>query len=328
MRALVTGASGFIGTQLVRTLQAQGDKVVALIRGSSSTQPHVETHQADLSQVDTLEGVCANIETVFHLAGYAHAEDANDVAATAIHLGVTVEGTRALLREAQRARVRRFVFVSSVKAMGEGGMECQDETTAPRPTTPYGRAKLAAEELTHAAGRSGVEISVLRLPLVYGRDSKGNISRMMAAIDRGYFPPLPDFSNKRSMVHIDDVMQALLLAAENPKAIGQTYIVTDGEIYSTRRIYTVICRGLERPVPRWTLPAAALKLGALAGDVITKVRGKPFPFNTEALEKLTGSAWYNSNKIHRELGFNPTRSLETALPEMVARYREAQSRVA
>ncbi len=323
MRALVTGANGFIGTQLVQALCTRGDKVFALVRKNSPEFADVEMRHADLARIETIEGKCVNAETVFHLAGYAHAGDANDPAAAAIHESVTVNGTRALLREAQRAGVRRFIFVSSTKAMGEGAADCLDETHIPQPATAYGRAKLAAEDLVHAAGRSGLEVCVLRLPLVYGRDSKGNISRMMAAIDRGRLPPLPNLPNKRSMVHVDDVSRALLLAAERAEAVSQTYIVTDVEVYSTRRIYTAICRALGRSVPSWAVPATALRLGALAGDVITRVRGKPFFLNSEILEKLTGSAWYSSDKIRRELGFRSQQSLESALPQMVARYREA-----
>lgn len=323
MLALVTGATGFIGTQLVQALRQREDRVVVLTRrADASCDGDAERRFADLTQIETLKGTCAGIDVVFHLAGYAHADDANDDSAQAVHWRVTVEGTRGLLEEARRAGVKRIVFVSSIKAMGEGDPRCLDEASSARPETAYGRAKLAAEELLLAAGGSGMEICILRLPLVYGRDNKGNIPRMIAAIDRGRFPPLPDVPNKRSMVHVDDVVQALLLAAQRPEAVGRTYIVTDGQTYSTRQIYAAICDALGRPVPRWSVPMPILRFGARVGDAIARVSGKPFPLTSTALEKLVGSAWYSSGKIGRELGFVPRRTLETALPEMVARHRE------
>jgi nucleoside-diphosphate-sugar epimerase len=161
---------------------------------------------------------------------------------------------------------------------------------------------------------------------VYGRDSKGNLAQMIAAVDRGWFPPLPEVNNKRSMVHVDDVVQAMLLAASTPAAGRQTYLVTDDRVYSTRGIYALICAALNRPVSRWTIPLGLLKLGARCGDLIESVTGRSFILNREVLGKLIDSAWYSSAKIRRELGFQPRRNLETALPEMVEEYRQGSPR--
>jgi UDP-glucose 4-epimerase len=126
-------------------------------------------------------------------------------------------------------------------------------------------------------------------------------------------------------VHVDDVVQALLLAAEKPEAAGQTYIVTDGRVYSTRGIYRLICAALGRSAPRWAVPIGLLKLLAAVGDLIGKVKGRAFVFNSMTLEKLIGSAWYSSAKIALELGYQPTRSLEDSLPEMIVEYRNSLS---
>ncbi len=274
----------------------------------------------DLSRPDTLGGACTGVETLFHLGGYAHADD-DAATAASLHWQVTVEGTRALLAEAARASVRRLVYLGSVKAMGEGGPACLDERGEMRPVTAYGRAKLEAERLVAEAGRQGMSVCVLRLPLVYGRGSKGNLPRMIAAIDQGRFPPLPEVHNRRSMVHVDDVVRALLLAARRPEASGQTYIVTDDQTYSTRQIYELICRALGKRTPRWTFPLGTLQWAAKGGDLIGRVRKRPFFFDSATLEKLTGSAWYSSRKIARELSYRPACTLQSALPGMVDEYR-------
>lgn len=329
---LVTGATGFIGRRLIRALKQQaGIAVCALVRDKSQVarvwpMGGVMGRCGDLARPETLGEVCDSVDTVFHLAGYAHANGVTEEQAEALHTRITVAGTQALLAVAARAGVKRFVFASSVKAMGEATDSCQDESSAAAPESGYGRAKLAAERSVLGAGREqGMHVCNLRLPMVYGHDNKGNLPRMIAAIDKHRFPPLPEVGNKRSLVYVDDVVQALLLAAESPVAAGQMYIVTDEQIYSTQGIYALICAALGRSIPRWVVPAALLKLGAGVGDLIGAVRGRPFVFNSEALEKLIGSAWYSSARIHRELGYRPTHTLEMALPEMVAEYRNSQT---
>lgn len=311
-------------------MQRPGIAVYVLIRdGVQATRiwpkGGVTVRTGDLTQPDSLGATCSGVETVFHLAGYAHASGVTEDETQDLHRRITVEGTRALLAAAATAGVKRFIFVSSVKAMGEGNDLCLDESSDTIATSIYGRAKLAAEGLVLQAGReSGMHICILRLPLVYGRDNKGNLPRMIAAIDRGRFPPLRKLGNKRSMVHVDDVVQALLLAAEKPWASGQTYLVTDEQIYSTCDIYTLICNALGRPESSWKIPITLLKLVASLGDLLGRVRGRPLGFNSMVLDKLIGSAWYSSDKIHRELGYRPTRTLQAALPEMVAEYRTRQ----
>lgn len=322
---LITGASGFIGARLVTALHAR----VALMRVVTRTGVPamagiggVEVVRADLASPDSLAGVADGIDAIFHLAGYAHADDANDVSAEAIHERVTVEGTRNLLAEAERAGVRRFVFASSVKAAGEGSATCVDETMPSRPETAYGRAKRAAEELILEAGaRTGMHVSILRLPLVYGPGNKGNIPRMIASIARGRFPPLPVTHNRRSMVHVDDVVQALLLAAESPEANNKIYYVTDGRDYSTHVIYDAMRAAIGLPPPRLRVPRWSLRGGALLGDLLQRLTGRHMPVNSETLDKLLGSAWYSNARIVQELGFHPGRTLPDSLPEIVASVR-------
>jgi len=181
--------------------------------------------------------------------------------------------------------------------MGEGSDVCLDETADCRPVSVYGKARYEAERLVLDTGQRGLSTTVLRLPMVYGPGCKGNLPRMIQAVARGRFPPLPEMGNRRSLVDVRDVVQAALLAATKPVAAGKVYIVTDGQAYSTRRMYELICASLQRPIPRWALPLSLLHAAASIGDMISYLSGKRFVIDSDSLQKLIGSAWYSSEKI-------------------------------
>lgn len=326
---LVTGGTGFIGQRLVSALRRSGTAVRVLTRrpGSGETvrpEDGVSFFSGDLSERSSLHGLCDGVESVFHLAGLAHTEARAHEDYSANQWRTTVGGTENLLAEAT-GKIKDIIYISSVKAMGEGGKDEIGETFVPHPGSAYGKARLAAESRVLEFGaRQGIKVCILRLPMVYGAGCKGNVPRMIESVDRDRFPPLPEVGNRRSMVHVDDVVQAMLLAANSPRASGQVYIVTDGQVYSSRQMYVWICQALGKPVPRWTVPAGLLRGAAKAGDLIGAVRRRQFVLNSDVLDKLLGSAWYSSRKITEDLGFHPTRNLEGALPEMVAYYRKCQ----
>ncbi len=323
MKILVTGAGGFVGRHLVERLRRDGHAVRALVREATDFPAGVETAVGDLRDAPAMKSAAAGCEAVYHLAGKAHAltEVRGD---EDLYRAINADGTRHVLEAAAAGGARSVVVFSSVKAMGEGGGRCLDETFAGAPETPYGRSKLAAEAAAFDIGkRAGIRVACLRFPLIYGPGNKGNLLKMIAAIDRGIFPPMPDVGNRRSMVHVADAVSAAVLAAGSPAADGQCYIVTDGRAYSTRELYELICGALGKPVLRWSVPLAVLKILGAAGDAIGRVRGKRFVFDSDALDKLIGSAWYSSDKLSRELGYRPSVTLPDALPEMVTSYRKA-----
>ena len=320
----MTGATGYIGRALVARLLAESMSVRLLVRSARrNDMTALWPGQApqicigDVTEPLSLRGACAGVHTILHLASHSPRKRVPGIDPDAGHWPVTAEGTRNLVGEAQRAGVRRFVLVSSVRVMREGAADGLDETSALVPTSAYGRAKLAAEEAVRSARGS-----ILRLSPVYGAGGEGLVSRLIAAVDRGWFPPPPKTANKRSMIHFDDVVAAVLLLARRPEAIGKTYIVTDGERYSTHEIYRQVCGALGRPLPQWATPEVWLRIAATSGDVLTRLSGRPLPFNSQALEKLLGCAWYRGERIVRELGFTPQQNLRTALPGMVAFHRE------
>lgn len=320
-RALVTGATGFIGRVLCAKLHARNVRVHGLARRETEGLWE-QFYAVNLANEALPEKVLNGIGIVFHLAGKVHAisEIKCDKAE---YRRANVDGTRRMLDAAAKAGVQRFIFVSSVKAGGEGSDVCLDEAMEDRPETPYGRTKLEAERLVFKCAReTEMHAVVLRLPLVYGPGHKGNLVRMLEAVAARRFPPLPEFGNQRSMVHVEDVAEAAILAAENPRANGQTYIVTDGRPYSTRELYALMRVALGRRRPQLSIPIKSLQTAASLGDMLGRMRGRRFFFDSDTLEKLASSAWYSSRKIETELGFNPFYDLEKALPEMVAELRD------
>lgn len=313
-RALVTGASGFIGRALCPELTNQGWEVTAMLRRpQAGPWRHVLEGDLGRGEVDpqNLEGV----DTIFHLAGKAHTR-ARNAAENAEYEAVHVHGTRSLLRAARQAGVRSCVLLSSVKAMGEGGEEVWDESTTCSPQNPYGVTKLAAERIVLEELPLSCPV-VLRPTLVYGAGSKGNLDLMIRAVRKGFFPAITFPPNRRSMIHVQDVVQACLLAATNPAACGQTYILTDSREYSTNEMLAWIHEALGKKAGP-AVPYAVLRAGAALGDILERI-GIHAPLNGDRLSKLAGSARYSSAKIHRDLGFEPAWDLRRGIHEMVER---------
>lgn len=306
VRALITGATGFIGARLLR----EGDR--ALVRKAKAVPGAVI---GDLLDFESLATACHGIETVFHCAGYAHAFTSS---APDAHWRINYEGTRNLVSAAGEAGVKRFVFLSSVKAMAEPSDECVDEDWPGEPVTPYGKAKRAAEEVVLEAGaKYGMHVVNLRLAMVYGQGGRGNLERMAQGVRAGWFPPLSETGNRRSLVHVSDVVSAMRLVADVPEANGRTYIVADPHAYSGREIYDAIRVVLSAPTLRWSVPAELLRVGGVLGDALGVVLRRPLPISSEVVNRLLGSACYSPTKIERELGWRARVGLVEGLREML-----------
>ncbi len=321
----MTGATGFIGRRLVERLATAGCRVRAFVRDPlrfGRPQPDIEIAVGDVRDVRAVETAVSGIDAVFHVAGKVH--DLEELKNSGDHAAVTVQGTRNVLSAAEKAGTRRLVFMSSVSVYGTPRPIMRDEATTCAPCSAYGKAKLCAEGIVLDVGaRSGMHVCCLRPASVYGAGCKGNLVRMIKMIDRGLFPPLPRVNGRRSLAYVGDVVEAAILAASNPVANGQCYIVTDGEAYSSRELYEAICIALTKRIPRWHVPLAALCALARVGDLIGRVRGKRAPFDSDALAKLIGSDWYGCTKISKELGYRPSMTFENALPEIVEWYRRS-----
>lgn len=287
-----------------------------LVRGPVAGPDEVS---GDLGDPAAMAAACTGIETVFHCAGYAHAFGSGDAHEARRHWVVNFEGSRCLGEAAGRAGVRRLVFLSSVKAMGEPGAYCVDEDWPVLPESPYGRAKRAAEEALLEAGlRFGMGVTNLRLAMVYGAGGRGNLERMGALVRRGWFPPLPETGNCRSLVHVSDVIAALRQVAEDERAAGRCYIVAHQHAPSGRALYDALRRAADLPERAWSIPLPVLESAAALGDWLGARLGRRLPLDGQALGRLLDSACYRPIRIERELGWKAQVDLERGLREMLS----------
>lgn len=273
MRVLVTGASGFIGSALVPALVSANHDV----------------RVQDLSGCDAL----------VHLANIAHAS-----ADRAQLWRVNVEGTRRIAEAAAAAGLRRMVYLSSIKASGErtGGRPF-DATEAPQPEDAYGEAKLAAERaLAEVVACSGLEVIILRPPLVYGPGVKANFLALMSAVARRVPLPFASIENRRSLVYIGNLVQAIARCLEAPGTGLRTYTVGDGTSLSTPELCRAMGRALGTPAVLFRFPPSLLA---------RLPRGR----------RLTDSLEVDDARVRRELGWQPSFSLQDALGATVRWYR-------
>ena len=313
---LVTGATGFMGSRLCNSLVADGLAIRKLVRHGTGSPDEVV---GDLYDLVALERACCGVGTIFHCAGYAHAFSSKTNDEAAMHWRINFEGTKNLVEAAIRAGVKQFVFLSSVKAMGEPGEICADENFPGLPETAYGQAKRAAEDAVLEAGRHfGMQVTNLRLSMVYGAGGRGNLERMARLVERGLFPPLPETGNHRSLVHINDVVDAIRHVSGCELANGRTYIVASKEAPSGRALFDALCvaQGLQKY--RWSVPEFLLRSIGTLGDGGEAVFRRRLPVDSEVIERLLGSAWYSPACIERELGWCARVSLEDGLAEMTA----------
>jgi nucleoside-diphosphate-sugar epimerase len=312
-KALVTGATGFVGRHLCTRLQQQGVRVTAMGRHACDG-PWDAFVACDLAAAGSAPTLPA-VDVIYHLASKAHALSERP-GATDGYDAVIIEGTRRLIAAARQSGCERFVYISSVKAIGEGQGDARpvaaiDESAPCAPTTPYGVAKLRAEQLVRGAGFA--HWVILRPTMVYGPGQKGNLVRMAQAVRRNRFPPLPETGNRRSMVHVDDLVEAMLAAGHCPQASGYALIISGAEAPSTRQLYDAIRSALGMPEQDVAIPLWMLRAAAAAGTCLGYLLRRRMPLDKDTLSKLTGSAWYSSSKAGELLGYQPRQSLNSYL---------------
>jgi len=289
----VTGATGFIGRRLVERLEGEV-KVL-----SRQVHPDYETVVCDLQTEDIPDDALEGIDTVFHLAGFTHdMRDADKIAD--LYYKVNVSTTVQLANLAVKSSIKRFIFVSSVKAGGIPTLgTCANEKDQKNTEDVYGKTKREAELKLLEIGRvSGMHVSIVRPSLVYGPNVKGNLQLMLSGVEKGWFPPLPETGNRRSMIHVDDLVRAILLVAKDKRANGEIFIATDGTPYSSREIYDAMCKISGKLTSKWSVPKTLFDLASLASP---RIKYK--------INKLLGDECYSSAKLEA-LGFKAKKSLK------------------
>lgn len=267
MTVLLTGASGFVGRAVLDAAKQRGINVRPVFRTPDSANKHSGAvlvpgldGEADWSQA--LQGV----DAVIHAAARAHVMDEVALDSLTEYRRVNVQGTSNMARQAAAAAVRRFVFISSIKVNGEKTSIGRPFTAedAPAPEDAYGLSKAEAEtELRRIAEETGMEVTIIRPPLIYGPGVKGNFSSLVNWVRQGLPLPLGGLTyNRRSLVSLDNLVDLLLVCVEHPKAANQTFLISDGEDISTTELLRKIGKALSRPARLLWVPAGLLVLMA------------------------------------------------------------------
>ena len=321
-KVLVTGANGFVGRETCRALADLNIPVRQAVRSlPPESSPPVQLHGAyspaqeicwvgDIGESTDWTKALDGINVVVHLAAHVHVMRTSRARALTEFHRVNTLGTEQLARSAIRAGVRRFVYLSSVGVHGRStNGRPFTETDVPHPHDAYTMSKWAAEQkLRTIADDSGLEIAIIRPPIVYGPREPGNFMRLVRLVDSGLPLPFGSIPGRRSLIYVRNLANAIVACAEHPGAAGQTFLVSDGEDVSTLELIHRIADGLGRRARLIPFPLGCLRiLGRLAG-------------RSKQLNSLLLSLVIDSSKIRRELAWNPPCSMSSGLRETVDWY--------
>lgn len=312
-RVLVTGAGGFVGAPLCQALAGAGYAIVGMVRSRSEPVPGVNYLQADLLADDVFTEGFPEVDCIIHLAGRAHVLSDRAQDPLVAFRNVNRDATLKLAARAMEVGVKRFIFISSIGVNGNQTFDSAfDEQSVPQPHADYARSKLEAEEgLQSLVADSGMELVIIRPPLIYGVNAPGNFARLLRLVASGLPLPLGGIRNLRSLVSLENMVSFILHCIEHRDAVGQIFLLADGQDVSTTQMIESISAGMGKrtvlfPVPGPLLKASLTLLGKGALH-----------------SQLCGSLQIDSSKARQLLGWMPTSDTLAAL-EQVGRSYAAQ----
>jgi len=300
-KILVTGATGFVGQALCRRLEEDGYSVIKAVR--STTGNGTEIVVGDLTDKTDWSDTLKNVTTVIHLAARVHIMEDASADPLAAFRAVNRDATKHLAEQAAETGVKRFIYLSSVKAAGEESFDRPLKETDPaQPLDPYGQSKREAEQVLQAiAEETSMAVTVLRPPLVYGPGVKGNFLTLLKVCRKTLPLPLGAIDNRRSLVFLDNLVDAIARAATVGKSGFSLYYVADEQPVSTPELIRAVGTALGKPPRLLPIPAPLLSL-------LGRMTGK-----SAAVSRLTGSLEVDTGLIRQELGWTPPYSLEQGL---------------
>ncbi len=306
-RTLITGATGFIGQALCKTLVERSMYVRATGRNHSKLyklkNEKIETQQINkITSSTNWKMALSGCHTVVHLAARTHIlhEKINNSSET--YRKVNTTATLNLAKQAAVSTVKRFIFISSIKVNGEGQDTPYKETDQPAPQDDYAISKYKAEQgLRAIASETGLEVIILRPPLVYGPGVGANFLRLLQAINNGWPLPLGAVNNKRSLLYVENLADAIYTCIQHPMASGHTFLLSDKEDISTPELIRRIALSSHKPPHLWSIPNWLLRTTAI-------IIGK-----TKLANRLTSSLTANCSQIEHQLNWSPPFSLQDGL---------------
>jgi nucleoside-diphosphate-sugar epimerase len=303
-RVAVTGAAGFIGRALVAHLRAEDYFCRALVRKPPGTPMGDFVASGKLGPLTDIHGMLIDIDVLVHAAWPVHQRRSGSSEALAEYLQQSTETTANVARQAARAGVRRLIYLSSIKVNGEASRPGQPfrPSDVPAPVGPYAISKYKAEQvLGSIAAETGLEVVIIRPPLVYGPRVKANFRTMMVWLARGFPLPFAAVNNRRSLLALSNLVDLLTLCLTHPTAPGAVLLPADGAAVSTPQLLKALGRALGRPARLLRVPIPALRV---AGDLLGR---------REAIDRLCDSLEIDAAPASAQLGWTPPIEMETAL---------------
>ncbi|RRV12924.1 SDR family oxidoreductase [Stutzerimonas xanthomarina] len=305
MKVLLTGASGFLGGAIIAHLFRQDRIVLSCAVRSPLAQVRFSTFSiGDLCATNDWSRPLLGQQVVIHAAARAHIMKDELADPLTEYRRVNVEGTLNLARQAAAAGIKRFIYISSIKVNGESTPLDKPFafSDAPAPEDPYGLSKLEAERgLIQLAAHTGMEVVIIRPPLVYGPGVKGNFASMIKLVEKGLPLPLGAIHNKRSLVGIDNLVDLIIRCIDHPAAANQVFLAGDGEDISTTELLRGVGRAMGKPARLIPVPAGLLQFGA------TLLGRKAMA------QRLLGSLQVDISKTRELLDWKPPYTVEEGL---------------
>ena len=312
MKILVTGVSGFVGQSLIRELKLKNIRFVGIVRELPLSNIDGVIEVSDFSIPDIWQKPLANCDVVIHLAARVHVMREVTESPLKAFLDVNLKGTLSLAEAAAKAGVKRFIYVSSIKVNGESTTNKKFiETDIPNPLDPYAISKWEAEKaLRKIELETGMEVVILRPPLIYGPGVKANFASLLKLVDKGLPLPLLAIKNRRSLIFLDNFVDAVITCITHPNAAGKTYLVSDGEDVTMAQLVKKIAVSLNKPSYLFYFPLIVIRLFA-------KLIGK-----SSSINRLTESLVIDSSRIRKELDWQPPFGIDQGLKITADAYRK------